>query len=306
MWRISFANLRQDYATIRQIFMPELPEVETIRRDLNEKILNKKITEVVVREKRVVRNRLSDFSRMLRNQSFRKIDRVGKLLIFTVKPKKLFLLIHSKMTGQLVYVFKERIIAGGHTLPEAVRGLPNKYSHVIFHFNDGSRLFYNDLRQFGYLKIIDGEELRVVKKGFGPEPLSKDFKLAGLREIFKGRTASVKAILLNQRLIAGIGNIYADEILFQAGVRPERPARGLTGKEAESVFKASKVILDKAIKHRGTTFNNYVDGSGQKGNFSRFLKVYGREGERCLKCGTVIKKIKVAGRGTRYCKKCQR
>ena len=146
----------------------------------------------------------------------------------------------------------------------------------------------------------------IIEK-YGLEPLDKNFTAAALYDIVKGRQAPIKAILLNQALIVGIGNIYADEILFAAGIRPSRRARTLTIVEIERIYKAAKAVLRQAIKYRGTTFNNYVDADGNQGNFMKLLKVYGREKKKCLRCRTgVIKKIKVAGRGTRYCPRCQR
>ncbi len=287
--------------------MPELPEVETIKNSLNKKVLDKKIIQVDVRQKKVIRGSLSSFVKILPGRSFQKIDRVGKLLIFKIKDNELYLLIHLKVTGQLIYCKKNEIVAGGHNFPEIEVGeLPNKYSHVIFQFIDGSQLFFNDMRKFGYLKIVERKDLEKVLKEYGLDPLSPDFKLDNFRKIFKDKKTSVKAVLMDQELIAGIGNIYSDEILFQARIKPIRRANTLKKEEIKNIFEATKMILKKAIKYRGTTFSDYVDASGNKGGFIRFLKVYGREGEKCEQCGGVIKKTKIAGRGTRYCNRCQK
>lgn len=292
--------------------MPELPEVETIRRDLNKKILGKKIEKVKVSKRRLVKNNLNNFYATIKGNSIQNIHRIGKLLIFELAKEKKFLLIHLKMTGQLVYKNKKEITAGGHSLrgenlkEQAGGDLPNKYSHVIFSFEDGTELFFNDMRQFGYLRIVDEKKLLEIKKDYGPEPLDKNFKLSKLEKIFANRRSNVKSILLNQKLISGIGNIYADEILFSAKVRPDRISGGLTKQEIKNIFLSSKKIIKKAIKNRGTTFSDYVDSQGREGNFSKFLLVYGKEGEKCSRCKNIIIKTKTAGRGTRYCKNCQK
>lgn len=291
--------------------MPELPEVETIRNDLKRKISGLRIKRVKVDNERMVGGSADKFCQSLRGKIIKDISRVGKLLILSISSGK-YLLIHLKMTGQLVYRKKGNITAGGHSLGgqktiDRVGGaLPNKYSHVIFYFEDGSELFFNDMRQFGYLKIVDSEELEEIKKNYGIEPLARNFRLSDFKKIFSRKKINAKALLLNQKLVAGIGNIYADEILFDANINPRMAAGKLLIKEIEAIFKSAQRIIKKAIKHRGTTFSDYRDTSGEKGNFSRFLRVYGREGEECVKCGRIIKKIKLGGRGTRFCENCQK
>jgi len=285
--------------------MPELPEVETIKNDLKKAILNKKIAEVKVGKKKIIKSDYGDFLKNLKGGAFQDISRKGKLLIFRLRNGK-YLLIHLKMTGQLIYENKGERVRGGHEVPGASEKLPNEYSHIVFKFADGSVLYFNDMRQFGYLKMVGKDELRAIKSEFGIEPLSGDFKFKDFKSVFQNRTASVKSVLMNQKLIAGIGNIYADEILFKSGIRPGRVARSLEEKELKKMFQAAESVLRQAIKHRGTTFSDYVDSKGRKGNFTRFLKVYGREGKNCFKCGSAIKKTKIGGRGTRYCPRCQK
>lgn len=284
--------------------MPELPEVETIKNDLKEKILNKKITETVVRKKGIIRGSALKFSQTLKNNLFIDIDRIGKLIIFKLSQGG-FMLVHLKMTGQLVYRSKNELVAGGH-FTDNFQTLPNKHSHVIFKFKDSSELYYNDLRQFGLLEIVDQKKLATIKTKYGLEPLTPNFTLANFKKAIAGRRVAIKAALLNQSIIAGIGNIYADEILFSAGVAPFRPVNSISERELRNIFQATSAILKKAIKYRGTTFSNYVDSSGRRGNFSRFLRVYGRGGQKCYKCGHIIKKVKLAGRGTSHCEKCQK
>lgn len=324
--------------------MPELPEVETIKNDLKKAILGKKIAGVEVRDKKAVKNNLSDFLKALKGNSFVGISRAGKLLIFKLKDGR-HLLIHLKMTGQLIYVtpppptpsfvgsgnlkMKERglnslhpaprekrgkppllkgvdIIAGGHPFPEVAEH-PTKFTRAVFKFADGSELYFNDMRRFGYLKIVAQDELKKIKAEYGVDPLGRDFKYENFRKIFQNKKVSVKSVLMDQKLMAGIGNIYSDEILFAARVRPTRPTNSLKEAEIKKLFSVIRPILKKAIKHRGTSFSDYVDGTGRRGNFTAFLKIYGRKaGEKCQVCGGPVRAAKIGGRTAKFCPKCQK
>lgn len=286
--------------------MPELPEVQTIVSDLNKKLTNKKIKRTEVRLKKVIKSDYTSFISALEKNSFKKITRRGKLIIIELVQKEKFLIIHLRMTGQIIYQDHKKIIAGGHSDHALNMDLPNKHTHIILHFEDGGKLFYNDQRQFGVVKIANLTELEEIKKKFGIEPLEKEFTLKNFLDLVKNKKTNIKAFLLNQRYIAGIGNIYADEILFASGVLPTRNIETLTKIEKKKIFINTSQILTKAIKNRGTTFNDYVDADGHKGNFIKFLKVYGRDGQPCTKCKTIVEKAKVAGRGTRYCPICQK
>ncbi len=288
--------------------MPELPEVETIKEDLSLFVLNKKISSVKILLPRLIKSNLKNFQVIFKNNYFKNIKRIGKLLIFELQnPSNHFLLIHLKMTGQLIYCSKKNLVAGGHSLPKINDCKKSKYSYIIFNFEDKSKLFFNDMRTFGALKIVNSFELRGIIDSYGIEPLQSNFKLSVLTKIIQKRNLKIKALLLNQKIIAGIGNIYADEILFRAGVLPDRITKGLNKNEIKKIFQSTQVIIKQAIKKRGTTFNNYVDGRGKKGSFVKQLKVYGRVGEKCTKCKTsTLIKTKLAGRGTVYCPKCQK
>ncbi|HAM88458.1 MAG: Formamidopyrimidine-DNA glycosylase [Candidatus Falkowbacteria bacterium GW2011_GWC2_38_22] len=283
--------------------MPELPEVETIVRDLRDRIIGKKIVQVEVLLKRIVKGKFNDFLTVLQYNKIIQIERRGKLIIFWLADKKHFLLIHLRMTGQLVYCKKDNIIAGGHSDKNQVACKPNPHTRVVISFADKSKLLFNDLRTFGYLQIVEIDELEKITGNFGLEAMEIDFKY--LKSFIRTKTASIKTLLLNQNLIAGIGNIYADEALFLAGIRPVRPAFSLSDIEIKKLAKSIKQVLQKAIQNRGTTFNNYVDASGNKGEFVKMLNVYGRKGEECRRCGAIIQKIKVTQRGTSYCGGCQ-
>ncbi len=283
--------------------------METIKRDLARVVLGKEIKEVTVRDRKTVKSGTADFKKRLTGSSFSGLERVGKLLVFKLRGGRHYLLLHLKMTGQLIYCDEKKCAGGGHSLEtdlgHSLPGPDNKYTRVVFKFRDGSELFFNDLRRFGYAKLVDGPRLGRVLAGFGIEPLKKNFTREKLKQILDKRKASIKAVLMNQKLIAGIGNIYADEILFRAKVRPNRPAGNLSDNEIEKIFKASREIIKKAIQYRGTTFSDYRDGRGKKGNFTRLLRVYGRAGQKCYRCGEVVLKKRIAGRGTHYCPNCQ-
>ncbi len=287
--------------------MPELPEVETIRRGLEARIVGKKIAQVEVRHPKIVRQSIDSFRRVLQGKKFIAIDRRGKLLILTLVPKKIYLLTHMKMTGQLIYHSATERIAGGHNWPPVETGLPNKFTHVTLTFSDGAKLYFNDMRQFGYWQIVDEAGLDQTLATYGPEPLALEFTYEVYRSRVKGRTVAIKAVLLNQQVIAGIGNIYADEICFAAGVRPSRPTNRITEAEHKKIYQAIKRILKTAIVHGGTTFRHYRDAGGKKGNYASLLKVYGHAGQKCSRCGqSTLKKVRVAGRGTVYCPVCQK
>lgn len=297
--------------------MPELPEVETIKNDLAQTILNKKIVTIVINKENILRKSIKYFQNSLTDNSFTDINRRGKLIYLNLKKGNLFLLVHLKMTGQLIYCNKNKFIAGGHSnskkeeeqfLKKEITNFckPGKYTRVVFEFNDKSKLFFNDLRLFGYLDIVNKTELSKILNKFGIEPLTPNFKFKDFYNILQKRKTSIKAVILNQQLIAGIGNIYVDETLFMAGIMPDRPANKVTPKEAKKLFSAIEKILKKAIKYRGTTFSNYVDSKGEQGGFVKLLKIYGRQNQKCLNCGSIIQKTRVAGRGTRFCPNCQK
>jgi formamidopyrimidine-DNA glycosylase len=293
--------------------MPELPEVETVRRDLAARLLNKKISEVVVKSNKTVGEAVAFFKVALQNSSFSDIKRRGKLLIFILKNKKQILLVHLKMTGQLIYIAGQIVSVGGHSLgtgslAKAVGGtLPNRHTRVIITFADKSVLYFNDLRKFGYMKIVAAADLpKILADNYGLEPLDKNFSGEYLYEQLQRRRVAVKTALLNQKMLAGLGNIYVDEVLFASGLRPDRPANKIKRREADLIALHSRRILTAAISKRGTTFSNYVDGQGKVGNYSQSLQVYGRQGEKCLQCGRPIIKTKINGRGTHYCAFCQK
>ncbi len=287
--------------------MPELPEVETVRRDLVRHIVGKTITGLVLSQTKVVRGKRDVFEQALISHRITSVDRIGKLLILSVDGTYQKLLVHLKMTGQLIYRANGTVIAGGHSLTkQSLDDLPNKHTRAVVHFADGGRLFFNDMRLFAYIEFVSPERMEQVRAGYGVEPGTAGFTKQAFATVFHKRTTSVKAILLNQSLIAGVGNIYADEACFRAGIRPMRRANQLTEKEIGLLYRAVDDVIKLGIEKRGTTFNHFVDGDGNSGGFLPFLKVYGRTGKPCKRCHAIIKKTVCAGRGTHYCSKCQK
>lgn len=275
--------------------MPELPEVETIKKQLSKKVIGKKIKNVDIFAPKLINLTPEKFKSKIADAKIEKISRRAKNLILELSDG-LNLLFHLKMTGQLIYIDKNS------ALPE------NKHTHLIFHFFEGDNLIFNDLRKFGYVKLLSGKELEVnlEKQRFGPEPLEKNFTLKKFQELLKRKKGKIKVVLMDQTFIAGIGNLYAAEICFYAKVKPDKELRNLTDTNIKDLYDGIKKILAEAIKHKGSSVENYVDIYGKQGEFVPFLKVYGRKGKECYRCGGIIQTIKLGGRGTYFCPNCQK
>jgi len=305
--------------------MPELPEVETVVRELRPKLKNKKIKAVrVLMGKMVAMGPATlsnlrkthptahlDFAKALVGQKVGNVSRRAKMIIIDLQGKYA-ILVHLKMTGQLIYFAKKELakqIQLFNIEKSPLVHLPNKSTHVIFEFTDGSKLFYNDFRQFGYLKLVTDKELPNVKElqNYGPEPLDKKFTFQVFEKILARRSnAKLKQFLLDPNLIAGIGNIYSDEILFYAKVRPWRTPKTLSPKEKQRLFKGIKMILADAVKHYGSSVGDFIRPSGDWGTYGLIHKVYGRAGEKCKVCGSIIKSMKFNGRTGSFCPVCQK
>lgn len=288
--------------------MPELPEVETVRLQLLDKVVGKTIKAVEVFHAKTVAHDEQIEDRLMQT-TIKHIDRVGKLLIFSFENEPdLYLLAHLKMTGQFFYVDGDSIVTGGgHSMSETdLQEFPGRHTRVGFYFNDGSALYFNDMRLFGYTKLANQSEVEKARTGFGPEPIDPEFDCEWFVDTLRKKKTAVKAALLNQSFVAGLGNIYVDEALWRAMVRPTRRAERVTKKEAAALCAAAGDVMRESIRLGGTTFQNFVDTGGKNGNFSDFLKVFGKQGQECERCGTVIKKIRCAGRGTHFCPGCQK
>lgn len=287
--------------------MPELPEVETVRLQLLYKLRGKTVSGVTIYHPKTTAGE-KNFSKKIVGQTIDHIDRIGKLLIFCFKDNAdMFMLGHLKMTGQFFFVDgKGKVVGGGHSMTDGDgSGFPHKHSRLAIHFGNSGTLYFNDMRLFGYLKLATAGELTTAKAKYGPEPIHTDFDTKWFTAALKRRKTPIKAALLNQSFVAGLGNIYVDEALWRAKIAPTRRADKLTDKEAALLAKASGDVMNESIKVGGTTFQHFVDSDGNVGNFTQYLKVFGKQGTPCPRCQTEIIKIRVAGRGTHYCPKCQ-
>ena len=266
--------------------MPELPEVETIRRDLEKRVLNKKIVEVKIIKKKVIKEpNLFKFKKGLEGERVREILRKAKVLILKLRDDK-FLIIHLRISGWLLY------------------GEEDQKARVVFKFSDGKFLNYMDQRLLGELRLRkDFKDLKFIKE-LGPEPF--EFKEEEFKKIVSSKKTKIKVLLMDQTLISGIGNIYAQEALFRARISPLRESSSLSSQEISLLFKSILEVLKEAIKYRGSSVDAYRDTRGREGGMEQRLKVYGRQGKPCFVCKTPIKKITLGGRGTCFCPKCQK
>ena len=273
--------------------MPELPEVETIRRDLTPRIVGRTVAEAWVSPnapKLVQGETAAAFCRRLAGRRIEELDRRGKYLLVRLEGG-LTWIVHLRMTGGLIHS------RGGC-------GAEERFLRARFRLDDGSHLCYVDLRKLGTMWLVDDESAVVGK--LGPEPLGEALGPQELHRLLAKRSAPVKAVLLDQGAIAGIGNIYADEALFEAGIRPAKPAKALSRRAAERLQRAVRKVLAEALEDRGSSFRDYVDAEGEQGMHQLRVKVFRRTGEPCYVCGNAIRRIRVSGRSTHYCPKCQR
>ena len=286
--------------------MPQLPEVETVKRGLDRLIVGKEIMAVSHDWPKSFPNDEESVNQFMIGATITGLRRRGKAMMIDLSTNY-SLVIHLKMTGQLVFVGKERFGAG-HPNDSLVGELPNKSTRVTITFADSSTLFFNDQRKFGWVKLlptVQVEQLEFFKK-LGPEPLVDSFSNTNFIDRVKRRkNTSIKAALLDQTVLAGVGNIYADESLFGAGLHPARRVGQLTNKQLAKLMDEVRTVLELSIEKGGSTDRNYVNAEGKKGSYIDFAKVFRREGQPCLVDGSVILKTRVAGRGTHYCPTCQ-
>lgn len=286
--------------------MPELPEVETIKRELEKALPGRVISSVeVLWNKTVKPTAVINFKKIIQGRKILSLERRAKML-FIHLDKDISLAIHLKMTGQLIFVPRSgKIISGGH--PTADLQIPGRHTRLVLGFKDQSKLYFNDLRKFGWVRIMDEKLKKYIETEIGVEPLSSRFTMVNLEKIFNEYpNRTVKQILLDQKLIAGLGNIYTDESAFLSDILPMRKAKTLTEKEIADLHKNIIAVLKHSISKKGTSSKNYLRSNGQKGGFVPHLMVYDRKGEPCKRCGTPIQKTRHAGRGTHYCPTCQK
>ncbi|HEY4503474.1 MAG TPA: bifunctional DNA-formamidopyrimidine glycosylase/DNA-(apurinic or apyrimidinic site) lyase [Candidatus Paceibacterota bacterium] len=299
--------------------MPELPEVENLRRGLEKNIVGQKILSVKVRKPKLVSGKgntrvaslkkVRELERGLKNEIFLKIERRAKNLIFQFRSGKL-LLGHLKMSGQFVYRTKtnKTQVSGGHPIEISETQLPNKHSHIIFELQKGT-LYYNDTRMFGYLLYYPTLKSFEQENHFallGLEPLDKNFTLEYFEKSLRDKKGRIKAILMDQSIVTGLGNIYADETLFESRIHPERPATSITLSEIKLLHKAILRIISRAIEVGGSSVATYRLIDLSQGNYAREHKVYGKEGTNCPRCHHPLKKILIQTRTTIFCPHCQK
>jgi formamidopyrimidine-DNA glycosylase len=308
--------------------MPELPEVQTVVTELNKRLRGRKISRVVVNNAKLVsvgpqivsnirdvsQKTVNEFARLLVGRKFTGVARRGKMLIFDLDGP-LSLLVHLKMTGQFIFEDKAQAKKTGgkyrilNKLTAPLVKLPAKHTHVAFHFTDSSKLYYNDLRQFGYLRVVRDRDFEHVRefKDYGPEPLEKSFTLAVFQSALKNRKKiPIKLALMDTKVVVGIGNIYSDEILYHARVRPNRTIASLKDKELKAVFDQIKPVLKTGIKYKGSSVGDFVRTDGKWGSMGKHHFVYGRKGRPCLRCATIIQSLKLGGRTSCFCPKEQK
>ncbi|WP_462412463.1 DNA-formamidopyrimidine glycosylase [Neobacillus sp. Marseille-QA0830] len=274
--------------------MPELPEVETVRKTLIKLVQSKTIENITVHWPKIIKNPLEveQFIDALKGETIIDVGRRGKFLI--IYTNHFALVSHLRMEGRYgLYPGEEPY---------------DKHTHVIFHFTDGTELRYRDVRKFGTMHLYrKGEEFeKPPLVELGPEPFSGEFTKQYLKSKLSKTNRKIKPALLDQTILVGLGNIYVDEALFRAGIHPERLASSVTDKEIAKLHKEITDTLGEAVKKGGSTIRSYVNSQGEIGMFQLELYAYGREGEACKKCGRPLEKMKVGGRGTHYCPHCQK
>jgi formamidopyrimidine-DNA glycosylase len=272
--------------------MPELPEVETIVQDLSSKLKGLEISSVRILYPPVLRKKKLSLINDLKARKVVDVRRRGKMLLIEFE-RNLILLIHLKMTGQLLFYPREESL--------------DKHTHFILSFKDeNNELRFRDVRKFGFISCIRNLDISCVDelKNLGPEPLEIDFSF--FKKLFQGRKARLKSLLLNQNFIAGIGNIYADEILFQAKLHPLTHASHLGSDDLKRLLKAMRDVLRKAIIHKGSSIRSFTNAEGERGKFQNYHQVYGRESLFCFVCGEKIKRLRLGGRSSFFCPRCQK
>lgn len=273
--------------------MPELPEVQTVVDGLNKLIKDKTIKNTNVFDHTVIGfPNKEDFIKRTENKKILCILRKGKYILIKLADD-LMIVIHLRMSGKLLFKNREQ--------------LKDKHTHLIFEFDDNSDLRFNNVRKFGRLYVVNKKEVDKAGnlRNLGVEPLSEEFDFNLFIKMLKKRKGMIKPLLMNQEFIAGMGNIYTDEALYLAKIRPDRKADSLNRKEVKRLYNSLQKVLKKGIKMGGTTFSDYVNALGESGQFQYQLKVYNQEGTSCKICGEKIVKEKISGRATRYCPECQ-
>lgn len=287
--------------------MPELPEVETVRVGLQELLPGRKIASETHDWPKGFPNSDADVAAFLLGAHITQVRRRAKVLLIDLDTDY-SLVIHLKMTGQLVFRSTGAAFGAGHPNHSLVGELPDKSTRVTLTFVDGAKLFFNDQRKFGWMRLMPTAEVEHLDffKKVGPEPLATDFTVAHFADRLQRRANSgIKAVLLDQTVVAGIGNIYADESLWAAKIHPETVVKAIPPAVIQRLFQGLQAVLRLSIQRGGSTDRNYVDAKGKRGSYLTFAHVFRREGKPCSRCGAAIIKLRVVGRGTHICPQCQ-
>ncbi len=292
--------------------MPELPEVETIARQLDEVLAGKKITKIDVLHTKSFGGKESDLVGM----EIDSVARKAKMILIkccraapTLRSGQAvsrILVVHLKMTGQLIYVENSRRIVGGHPTADWVNDLPSKYTRIIIDFDNGAKLFFNDLRVFGWMRVMTNDEWRMANDRLPSDVVDREFTPEYFKSVLAKSGRSIKLILLDQAKFGGVGNIYANDALYKAKIDPRRKAKELNDIEIKELYIAVKKVINLGIKYGGASVDKYVDAVGVGGKYQEHFLVYQRNGEKCKRDGATIRKIKIGGRGTYYCPSCQK
>lgn len=288
--------------------MPELPEVETVRRGLQRLLPQRKVASVTHDWPKSFPNAEADVEQFLIGATVIDVQRRAKVLLINLN-SDYTLVTHLKMTGQLVFRSSDERFGAGHPNESLIGELPDKSTRVTLTFVDDGQLFFNDQRKFGWMRFMPTGEVMNMDffKKVGPEPLAADFTWRGFQtRLLRRKNSNVKAVLLDQTVIAGVGNIYADESLWGAKIHPTTLVKDLTATEIHKLYDELLYVLKQAIEKGGSTDRNYVNAEGKRGSYIDFARVFRREGQSCPRCGTIIIKTRVAGRGTHLCPTCQR
>lgn len=287
--------------------MPELPEVETVRIGLAGLLPGKAVTSVTHDWDKSFPNAKADVDSFVIGAKITDVRRRAKVLMIDLDTAYT-LVVHLKMTGQMVFRGAGTAFGAGHPNDSLIGDLPDKSTRVECTFGDGSKLFFNDFRKFGWIRLYPTVEVPNIDfmQKVGPEPLSDEFTATVMFErIQRRKNSNIKAVLLDQTVLAGVGNIYADESLWGAKLHPETLVKNLSKKQVETLHHELRLVLALAIEKGGSTDRNYVNAEGKKGSYMDFARVFRREKLPCPRCGTTIVKTRVAGRGTHSCPNCQ-
>jgi len=287
--------------------MPELPEVETTMRGLKKEVLSKTFIGVWTDFPKIIKKpkNFEKFKKEIKGKKIKKIWRRGKNILFELSNKKT-LLVHQKLTGHLLVGKWQKAgniwQAPSGPLSEKI----NSFLHLIFTLDNGQMLALSDVRKFAKVELLDNQELKKEINSLGPEPLEKSFTFEKFKKALQKKKGRIKPVLMDQTIIAGIGNIYSDEILFASQVHPQKSTLDLKENEVKRIYQNIKKILKKAIWLKGESISDYRIPSGKKGGFDKERKVYRREGKKCSRCKTIIERVKIGGRNAHYCPRCQK